>query len=167
MILAIDVYYREDGTAKTVGVLFNWDDTEPLEIYEETFLQVAAYIPGQFYKRELPCILKLLDRVDLDSLEGILVDGHVFVDNDEKLGLGGHLWESLNKKIPVIGVAKKSFHNTEKVSIPIVRGKSKNPLFVSCVGMELDLTVQRVQNMKGIYRIPDILKTLDQWTRKK
>lgn len=57
MILAIDVHYR-DTFAKAVGVLFNWDDEHPQKIITTIVDNVDEYIPGEFYKRELPSVLK-------------------------------------------------------------------------------------------------------------
>lgn len=59
MILAIDVHYKETY-AKAVGILFHWNDETPIDIITTTINEVAEYETGQFYKRELPCILQLL-----------------------------------------------------------------------------------------------------------
>lgn len=163
-VLAIDVYYHPDH-AKVAGVLFDWSDKAPQSTLTAIVSEVAPYQPGQFYKREMPCILELLKQVNLETLSAILVDSHVFVSNKKDYGLGGHLWESLGEVIPIVGVAKRSFHNTEKVTIPVTRGKSTNPLYVSAVGMEVQDAARLVEGMKGTYRIPDILKTLDQLSR--
>ncbi|MCB9225915.1 MAG: endonuclease V [Chitinophagales bacterium] len=164
MILAIDVHYKE-GNAKVVGVLFNWEDENPKEIITTEVHKVEEYQSGQFYKRELPCILSLLKQIDLSILEVIIVDGHCYVSNDKKLGLGGYLYEALERKIPIIGVAKKSFHNTEKVSNPVYRGNSKVPLFVSSIGIDIEFITNKVLKMYGNYRIPTILKQLDRLTK--
>ena len=165
MILAIDVYYK-GSQAKTVGVLFNWNDEEPQKIISSVLENVEEYVPGQFYKRELPCIIDLLKMLDLKKIHLIIVDGHVFIDNQNALGLGGHLYESLFRQIPIIGIAKSSFHNTENVSFPIYRGKSNVPLYVSCVGTKIEIAIENIKNMKGKFRIPTILKVMDQETKK-
>ncbi|MAX71970.1 MAG: endonuclease V [Flavobacteriaceae bacterium] len=164
MLLAIDVHYKEKY-AKAVGVLFNWEDENPQHIIIDTIDDVADYEPGQFYKRELPCILQLLKQVELNSLEAIIVDSHVYVDNDKNYGLGGHLWQALDEKIPIIGIAKKAFHNTELVSKPIYRGESQNALYVSSIGVSEDEVLKKIKLLHGKYRIPSILKTLDQITK--
>jgi deoxyribonuclease V len=97
MILAIDVHYKVTY-AKAVGVLFDWKDEEPKEIITTTINEVEEYQSGQFYKRELPCILQLLKQIDLEKVECIVVDGHIYINNDKTLGLGGHLYKSLKKK---------------------------------------------------------------------
>ena len=65
----------------------------------------------------------------------------------------------------LFGVAKRSFYNTDQVSLPLERGDSKNPLFVSAIGMDETLAMEKIRDMKGKYRIPDILKLLDQKTK--
>ncbi|WP_298137367.1 endonuclease V [Flavobacterium sp.] len=95
MNLAIDVHYKETY-AKAVGVLFDWEDENPKEIVTAIINEVAKYESGQFYKRELPCILELLKQIDLEKVDCIIVDGHVYVNDDKSLGLGGHLYHSLH-----------------------------------------------------------------------
>lgn len=164
MILAIDVHYKENY-AKTVGLLFQWEDENPKEIITVKIPEVEEYIPGQFYKRELPCILKLLQEIDLNKIDVIIVDSHIFVSNEKKIGLGGYLYKSLNGKIPIIGVAKKHFYDTDKVSFPLFRGSSKNPLYISSIGFNIDMAIKKIHEMKGNYRIPTILKELDRLTK--
>lgn len=164
MILAIDVHYKEVN-AKVVGVLFDWEDEKPKEIITTEVHEVEEYQSGQFYKRELPCILELFKQIDITDIEAIIIDGHCYVSNDKKLGLGAYLYEALERKIPIIGVAKKSFHNTEKVSNPVYRGNSKVPLFVSSIGIDIEFITNKVLKMYGNYRIPTILKQLDRLTK--
>ncbi|KAB1160344.1 endonuclease V [Tenacibaculum aiptasiae] len=164
MLLAIDVYYNEQS-AKVVGALFSWEDKEPQKIITCTYPNVLPYESGMFYKRELPCILELLKKVKLNKLTAIIVDGHCFVNNDKKNGLGGYLWESLGKKVPIIGIAKRSFNNTEKVSREVYRGESTNPLYVSVIDFDLDEAIANIKEMHGEYRMPTILKQVDSETR--
>ncbi|MFP5041813.1 endonuclease V [Parasediminibacterium sp. JCM 36343] len=164
MLLALDIYYRDD-TAKAVGVLFNWEDEQPASIIVEWIENVEPYVSGKFYKRELPCIMKIMENVELSQLEAIIIDGYVFIDNDKNYGLGGHLWEALGKTIPIIGVAKTSFFSNKGTVLPITRGESKNPLFVSAIGMDVSEAANLVRNMKGSFRIPTVLKELDRVTK--
>ena len=48
------------------------------------------YVPGEFYKRELPCIIKLLDLVE-EHIDCIIIDGFVYLDGDTRPGLGKHI----------------------------------------------------------------------------
>lgn len=164
MILAIDVYYQEQG-AKAVGVLFDWEDASPRQTVIELMHDVAEYVPGEFYKRELPCIEALLNKIGADFLDVVIVDGHIYVDNNGTYGLGGKTFELLGKRIPVIGVAKTGFHTNKETVIEVFRGESKNPLYVSAIGMDTALAAARIQAMHGSYRIPDILKKLDMVTK--
>ncbi|NAS30948.1 endonuclease V [Flavobacteriaceae bacterium R38] len=164
MILTIDVHYKEKY-AKAVGVLFSFQNISKKEVIVEKINDVKEYVPGQFYKRELPCLLQIIERIDLEKIEVIIVDGHIYIDNDKNFGLGGHLWSALKEKIPIIGVAKRSFFNNHKTVIPVLRGKSKNPLYISSVGIDVEDASELIKNMEGDYRIPDILKELDQITK--
>lgn len=164
MLLAIDVYYKEN-LARAIGVLFDWEDESPQDILIELLEGIEEYIPGEFYKRELPCLLKIVEKVNLSDLEAIIVDGHVNVEN-EKYGLGGKLYEQLYGQVPVIGIAKSPFYANKDMTIEIYRGKSKMPLYISSIGIDLNEVVEKVINMTGEYRIPTILKTLDMLTKK-
>jgi deoxyribonuclease V len=164
MLLALDVHYKENIT-KAVGVLFNWTDTEPKEIITAFINDVAEYVPGEFYKRELPCLLNVIDKIDFNQIEAIIIDGYVYIDNEKNYGLGGILWETLNKQIPIIGVAKTSFFKNKETVLEVSRGESIKPLFVSAIGFDLNLAALKIKQMHGSYRMPHILKQLDTETK--
>lgn len=166
MILAIDVHYREN-IAKSVSIAFdNWTDTTPHTTHIVEIKKVAPYVPGQFYKRELPCILKVLEKSDLSTITLIIVDGYVVLDDTGKAGLGHYVYEALDRKIPIVGVAKRSFRDNQKNVVEVFRGTSKNPLYVSSVGIDLAHAAEQVKNMAGDYRFPELLKILDQETKR-
>ncbi len=169
MILAIDVkYYDKEATAKAIGVLFNWLDKEPSKIIVKEVHNIHEYISGQFYKRELPCILEILKAaINIDDIDTVIVDGHVYISNEMDYGLGAHLWSSLNGRIPVIGVAKRTFKTNMNTVAKLYRGESKTPLYVSSIGMDLKEAVKRIQQMHGSYRLPTILKEVDRITKEK
>jgi deoxyribonuclease V len=165
MILAVDVHYKENY-AKSVLVLFDrWESSVPVEIIEVNINEVSEYIPGEFYKRELPCIVDALKKVNLTAVEFIIVDGYVYVDNDFKYGLGGYLYEVLDKKNPIIGVAKTKFQSNQETVIEVFRGESKNPLFVSAIGIDKEEAAKKVEGMYGEFRLPYLLKLMDQKTK--
>ncbi|MFM9947781.1 MAG: endonuclease V [Saprospiraceae bacterium] len=165
MILAFDTWYY-DNQAKTVCLGFvNWEDAEPQEIFTEILDSPAAYEPGAFYKRELPCIISLLKQIDLQLVSVIVVDGFVVLDDAGKPGLGGRLYEYLDQKIPVIGVAKTNFAQNIANKRAVVRGQSSKPLFITALGMDLDAAADHVKNMHGDYRLPTLLKELDRLTK--
>lgn len=165
MLLAIDVYYAKNGMALAVGVLFNWGDSEPQQIIQTQLENIADYEPGAFYKRELPCLLSVINKVDILMLEAIIIDGYVYLDNNKQAGLGKHLYDKLAQKIAVIGVAKTSYFNNQQTVVEVYRGESQNPLYVSSVGYDLNKAETHIKHMHGNYRIPDILKTLDKLTK--
>ncbi|AYN03369.1 MULTISPECIES: endonuclease V [unclassified Flavobacterium] len=164
MILAIDVHYKEN-IAKIVAILFNWQDETPQNIIVEQIASIEEYISGEFYKRELPCIESILKKVNLDEIKTIIIDGHVYVDNNREFGLGGYTWESLSKEISVIGVAKSSFFRNKNTVKEVFRGESKKPLYVSSIGINLDIAASFIKNMHGAFRIPTLLKELDRITK--
>ena len=102
--ICLDVYYYEEY-AKASGIVFQKDQEEKvIAEYNELIYNISEYIPGQFYKRELPCLLALLEKVK-ENIDFIIVDSFVWLD-DSKKGLGGYLHEAMECRTPVIGVAK-------------------------------------------------------------
>jgi len=51
------------------------------------------------------------------------------------------------------------------LKIPVLRGHSKNPLFVTAIGTDAETAALYVKNMSGQYRIPSLLKELDKLTK--
>jgi len=165
MKIAIDVHYRDDF-AKAVSIEFEgWEDEVPLKVHEAIINEVEEYISGQFYKRELPCILEVLKCSPIEKIELIVVDGYVTLNDDGKKGLGKYLYETLGEKIPIIGVAKRSFKGNELNTCKLYRGESKNPLYISSVGVSLEAATKSIERMTGKYRMPDLLKLLDRKTK--
>ncbi|SFC32489.1 exodeoxyribonuclease-5/deoxyribonuclease V [Flexibacter flexilis DSM 6793] len=167
MILAFDTYYF-DTKAKTICVAFdNWTNEENFDVYSELTEIAGDYQSGQFYKRELPCILSLLKKNTFKNIEFIIIDGYVYLDDNEKFGLGGHLFDALGGKIPIIGVAKTNFATIDKNKQQILRGKSIKPLYITSIGMDVREAARLIEQMKGQNRIPDLLKKLDILTKEK
>lgn len=166
MIGIIDVYYLEDWANAALIGFDNWEqETILLEKIQKDAIS-DAYVPGQFYKKELPAILKLLEGVPLSLFEIIVVDGYVFLDDNKQPGMGHYLWQALDMQIPIIGVAKNKFKLIDQLAIPIFRGESKKPLYVTSVGIDQNVAANFIQEMKGNYRIPELLKAVDQLSRK-
>ena len=67
MIAALDVHYDEiESSALAAAVVFqNWEDEEPLQEYTVRCNGIAAYVPGQFFQRELPCLLAVLGVIQI------------------------------------------------------------------------------------------------------
>lgn len=165
MILAFDSYYYEDK-AKTVCLLFEkWTDEKPYRIYSEISENVSEYESGAFYKRELPCILHLLAQIEETDIEAIVIDGFVVLDDEGKLGLGGYLYQHLEEKIPVIGVAKTNFAQIHTQKRAVTRGESQRPLYITALGIDIEKATEVVAQMTGEFRIPNLLKLLDTLTK--
>lgn len=168
--VAIDVFYTESHS-KTVGVIFNdWQDSEPQDIIvEEVEKESTPYIPGQFFRRELPCILNLLEKINLEEFDTVIIDGFISLkDNNGKVcsGLGEHLLERLPKGVSLIGVAKTNYCKTNEISEHVRRGKSTRPLYVQGRGDYNNETAGNlIRLMKGNFRIPTLLKILDKKTK--
>ncbi len=163
MILAVDVQYVHDKGA-TAGVLFeSWDSSAAIDEFVSVVDINAEYVPGRFYKRELPCILTLLKDHAL-SPDIILVDGYVFLDDDGRPGLGKYLYDALNGRSVVIGVAKNRYSGAgEKYAV--YRGGSSNPVYVTAAGEDLEITKADILSMHGSHRIPALLKHADRLAR--
>ncbi len=164
MILAVDVDYRRNK-AVAAGVLFHdWPDEiavkEPISVCDVA----DDYVPGEFYRRELPCLLRLLEQVDV-SLNTIVIDGFVYLGLERSPGLGWHLYEVLGKRVAVIGVAKTAFKDTP-AGMAVRRGTSQRPLYVSAIGTDETNAKGCIQSMHGHDRIPSLLKRVDQLCRK-
>ncbi|WP_439479127.1 endonuclease V [Chryseobacterium aquaticum] len=165
MIYAFDTYYYEDF-AKTVCIAFeDWLSDVEKEIFAEKTKITSDYESGAFYKRELPCILSLLAKIKLHENDIIIVDGFVTLNNDGKMGLGGYLFEALDQKIPIIGIAKNDFSAPDDKRRTVLRGESKTPLYLTAMGIDVDEIKIKLEKMHGNYRIPTLLKKLDQLTR--
>ena len=165
MKLAVDAYYA-GSKAKVVGVLFeNFSDEKSLKIISKAVDGVAPYESGSFYKRELPCIVSLLQDLDVRDISLVVVDGFVYLADEGRYGLGGHLYERLERRVQIVGVAKLPFKGSCKFVREICRGSSKRPLFVSAIGMDIDEAARLVKGMSGEFRIPNLLKILDDETK--
>lgn len=166
MKLAIDVFY-EGNTAKIVAAVFDqWTDKAAEKVIVKHKSPIMEYEPGAFYKRELPCLLEIIADFNLNDIEVVIIDGYVYLDDEAKRGLGARLFETLDSKIPVIGVAKTSFYLNTKYVENVYRGTSRQPLYVTAIGTDLEEAAANIKNMHGNYRMPDILKSIDTETKK-
>lgn len=167
MILVFDTYYNNEN-AKTICLSFeDWNREDSFNVYSETISGIQEYVSGEFYKRELPCILSLISQIDLDKVDLIIIDGFVYLNDNNKFGLGAYLYDALNKEIPVIGVAKRDFTSINKNRQVVFRGKSQNPLFITSAGIDLITASEKIKQMNGEFRIPTLLKEVDRLTREK
>ena len=162
MLASLDVYYH-DTTATAAAVLFHdWADAIAAKEMVVRVPDVEPYEPGQFYRRELPCLLAILRTIP--PVKTIIIDGYVWLDGPAKPGLGAHLYEALDEQVAVIGVAKTKFQGATEAR-EVTRGTSARPLFVTAVGIPLELAANAIQSMHGKHRIPTLLARADQLSR--
>lgn len=158
MLLVIDAHYRYPGAAVAgVGAL-EWAAEVPALTRTVWVPEVEAYEPGQFYRRELPCLLALLAAVE-DHVETIIVDD--YTDLGAGPGLGRRLYDATG--IPVVGVAKSRFRSAPAVEV--LRGGSTSPLFVTAAGYDVEEAARNVRGMAGPHRIPTLLAMADRASR--
>ncbi len=106
---------------------------------------VEPYQSGQFYKREMPCILKLLQQIS-EPYDIIIIDGYVYLDGKSQEGLGKYLYDNLQDKKPVIGIAKNKFHAiTDDYATP--------------------QALAMVQKLAGNHRLPNVITMVDHLSR--
>jgi deoxyribonuclease V len=158
---AVDVHYLSTGGARAAAVLaadaaFAHVPAEHIAVVP----RVSAYRPGEFYLRELVLLFAVLD--DLSGLGLLVVDGYADLDPGDWPCLGAHAHAEFG--IPVIGVAKSRFR-TATHAIPVVRGFSARPLFVTAAGMPAADAADLIRRMAGRYRLPDALRRADTLAR--
>jgi len=160
MNLIADVQYDSDARGVVAGILFpDWTSDAIARSKVVRIDAVAPYRPGRFYERELPCLLALLDRLDIRP-EVIVVDGYVTLGADGRDGLGAHLHRALDGAVPVIGVAKSRFDGTPP-ACEVVRGRSRRPLYVTSRGIPSSDARRLIATMHGANRIPTLIAAAD------
>ena len=162
MKACLDVQYTEDAAVAACLLFRGWTDAHAAESFVETIGDVKPYQPGEFYRRELPCLLAVLARIN-PAPDTILIDGYVWLGPDRRPGLGMHLYEVLGGSVPIVGVAKTAFAGTP--AVPVMRGGSARPLWVTAAGMDEAEAAGHVANMAGDHRLPFLLKQVDRLCR--
>lgn len=157
----LDVHYG-DGVARAAAVVVS--DLGRAESEHEHVVELAhlaPYEPGSFYRRELPCLLAVLE--GLPRPDTLVIDGYVWLDGAGAKGLGAHLSDALGGA-QVIGVAKTAYRGAAFAE-RVLRGTSQSPLFVTAIGIDAREAAQRVAAMDGPHRIPTLLRRVDQLAR--
>lgn len=161
--LAIDVFYDGD-TAFAGGLLFrSWTDSTPVRSSVTVHEHCSPYVPDEFFRRELPPILSLLDTFS-ESVDTILVDGYVWLNDSTTPGLGAHLFDALGQTTPVIGVARNPYQRSSAAT-EVCRGESEQSLYITSVGVNEDYAAEFVRQMHGPYRTPTLLMLADRLGR--
>jgi deoxyribonuclease V len=189
-ITCLDVDYRPASVVAAAVSFLRWTDAAAAhEVVHTAAEPPAEYEPGQFYRRELPHLLAVLGLLPAPP-RLILVDGFVWLadqpDGTAGPGLGAHLHAALaaasrapgapgvpgapgglgglGGPIPVVGVAKRPYRLANR-AVPVLRGESQLPLWVTAVGLPLDEAVAAVAAMHGEHRIPTLLRRVDRLAR--
>lgn len=162
MFAATDVHYLPSGGARAALIMAN-DAAFSSIVSEKTVMvpDVAPYQPGVFYRRELPPLRAVLAN-SIAAVELLVIDGYVDLDPDGRPGLGAHAHREFG--VPVIGVAKTGFA-TALHALPVLRGRSARPLFVTAAGIPVTDAADLVQAMAGEFRLPDALRRVDTLAR--
>ncbi|MBI5513228.1 MAG: endonuclease V [Deltaproteobacteria bacterium] len=164
MIAFLDVDYRPDGSAVAACVTADgWSAPGPGGEYTTRVARVEPYIPGQFYKRELPCLQAVLALLPI-SPDTLVVDGYVWLKGPADPGLGAHLFRALGERLPVVGVAKTPFQSAT-AAVAVLRGSSTRPLHVTSAGVPVGEAAKSVASMHGPHRIPTLLGRVDRLCR--
>ena len=163
MIAATDCHYSR-GFAVAGAVLFaDWTSSDGAFEHSVLVDHVEPYEPGFFFKRELPGILKVLDRFT-GMVDAVIIDGYVWLGPENRPGLGAHLYRALGERVQVVGVAKNPFKDPTN-AVAVLRGHSSRPLFVTAAGTDVALAARHVESMHGPYRITTLLKIADHISR--
>lgn len=165
MLACVDVDYRSAaGPAVAAAVVIeSWTAAASVAEHVVVVEHIEPYVPGQFYRRELPCIRALLAEVE-EPVDAIVIDGHVWLDDRQTPGLGAHLHRALGGAVAIVGVAKNAYHSTESAAA-VLRGASSSPLYVTTAGIDRGAAQGLVQRMAGEHRIPTVLKRVDRLCR--
>lgn len=162
MLAALDVQY-DDAQSRGTGaalVFERWEAAISSAEYLADFANIQPYVSGEFFRRELPCLLALIALIR-EPVSILIIDGYAQLG--DKPGLGQVLWENLGKQIPVVGVAKSRFQSAHAAEV--TRGSSESPLFVTAVGIDVAYAATNVRRMHGSHRIPTLLKRVDKLAR--
>lgn len=163
-LVIVDVDYRPTVAVAVAIVAPTWNAPAPIETRIARIFDVEPYRPGAFFQRELPCILQVLSLVQ-SPFQAVVIDGYVELDASGRPGLGGYLHARLSENIVVVGVAKTAFHGSS-FAIPVFRGSSQKPLFVTSRGIKKELAATLVHQMHGEHRLPTLIKQVDSLTRR-
>lgn len=162
MLACVDVDYRADASVAACLLAADWGDAAPAAEWVERLPPPAPYEPGQFYLRELPCLLAVLARAP--ALDVVVIDGYVWLDGDGAPGLGARLYEALGRGVAVVGVAKTAYRGAA-FAAPVRRGDSQSPLYVTAAGLDAAQAAEALRRMHGPYRLPTLLKRVDRLAR--
>lgn len=161
--MAFDVHYEPNATRVAAVGFVAWSDAQPSCERVRLLPPAAPYVPGEFYRRELPPIRALLAEL-AEKPAVLVVDGHVWLQPGQP-GLGAHLHAALGGRSAVVGVAKSAFGGVSGAWREVRRGRSAQPLWVDAVGLPDEAAAAAVASMHGPFRVPTLLRRVDQLAR--
>lgn len=163
MKACVDVDYRDPNALAACCLFENWTDETAVRDVTAWVTGVAPYQPGQFFRRELPCLLAVLAQVS-EPLDLIVVDSYVWLQDENHPGMGAHLYQALAGRVPVIGVAKTRYLSAA-LAREVLRGPGHNPLYVTAAGVDVGQAAAWIQGMHGDCRVPTLLRRVDHLAR--
>jgi deoxyribonuclease V len=160
----VDVhYFGDDGDRAARAALVEADDPQFARVSRERAVLCPGaepYRPGEFYRRELPPIRAVC--AEAGPFAMLFIDGYVDLDPSGRPGLGAYVHAEFG--IPVVGVAKTPFF-TATHAVPVTRGQSSRPLYVTAAGFAAAAAASMVRGMAGPFRIPDAMRRVDRLAR--
>ncbi len=163
MIACLDVYYSGD-TANAAAIVFSdWQSDSPVSKYTALVRGIAEYEAGRFYLRELEPLRAVISKI-AEPIHTYLIDAYCHLSDDHAPGLGSYLFESLDQKATIVGVAKNRYRDS-KHAVELLRGRSIRPLFVTSIGIPYDTAARHVASMIGQDRIPVLIRAADRLSR--
>jgi deoxyribonuclease V len=161
VLCAVDVHYESERARAACTAFDDWNSAEPAREMTIVTPPGDPYVPGEFFRRELPPVLAVLRALDVTPAV-VVIDGHVWLDAHDRPGFGARLHRVLGGTA-VVGVAKTRYRDAPGAQV--LRGRSAKPLFVSAIGLELEEAAEGIRRMHGDHRIPTLLKHADRLAR--
>jgi deoxyribonuclease V len=163
MIAAVDAHYDVEGAVGASVLFRDWSDADHRGVHVSRVEgAAAAYVPGELYRRELPVVLRALEPY-VAEVRAVVIDGYVWLA-PERPGLGVHLWDALDRRVAIVGVAKTLFRSARD-AVPVLRAASRRPLYVTSVGLPTADAAAGIARMHGAHRIPTMLALADRLAR--
>lgn len=147
-IAFVDVSYAADVAGVACLLADTWTAAVPaMDLSRCLRCAPAHYVPGAFYKRELPLLRAVIDNLT-PSPAVIVIDGYVWLGANNAPGLGARLFEVLQSAIAIVGVAKSRYRD-DTWSERVYRGQSRRPLYVTAAGIDVVKAAALVSGMHG------------------
>jgi deoxyribonuclease V len=161
LIVIVDVAYSNDRARVGCVAISAFADAVPRAEWVVEVPGTGAYVPGEFWRRELAPVLAGIASAPV-PVTLCVIDAYVDLGRQQTPGLGRHLFDATG--VPALGVAKSRYPGTP-TECEVLRGSSRRPLFVSAAGIDPASARQAVRDMAGVGRIPTVLRRADLLSR--